>query len=141
MLSVLLILVEIFAEFGDKADNIHLYARCEGAWKGVHFFQLLDHYTYPHLVNITQLPKKIYSCVLRKQILIFCRRFNFIFTRFCSCLLKSSNTEMSGQVVGEGVGQLSKSRLPAHIPEFDAHTAGVTDVCDGNFEKRRLTDV
>ena len=29
----------------------------------------------------------------------------------------------SVQGVGEGVGQLSKSRLPAHVPEFDAHTA------------------
>jgi hypothetical protein len=30
VLSVLLILVEIFSEFGDKADNVHLYARCLG---------------------------------------------------------------------------------------------------------------
>jgi len=28
MLSVLLILVEIFAEFEEKADNLHLYSRC-----------------------------------------------------------------------------------------------------------------
>lgn len=30
MLSLLLILVEIFAEFGDKADNVHIYTRCGG---------------------------------------------------------------------------------------------------------------
>jgi len=41
-----------------------------GGLEGSSVFQLLDHYTYPHLENITQLPKKIYSCVLRKQILI-----------------------------------------------------------------------
>jgi hypothetical protein len=30
MLSLLLILVEIFAEFGDTADNVHLYMRFGG---------------------------------------------------------------------------------------------------------------
>jgi hypothetical protein len=30
VLSVLLIWIEIFAELGDKADNVHLYTRCGG---------------------------------------------------------------------------------------------------------------
>jgi hypothetical protein len=64
------------------------------------------------------------------------RLLNFISVIFRSCLLKRSNTGTLGQAVGDVVASFSKTRLSAHIPEFDAHAAcKVPDVCDRSCEK------
>jgi hypothetical protein len=52
VLSVLLILVEIFTEFEYKADSV-TSTRDFGSLEGSSLYQLLNHNTHPHLVNIT----------------------------------------------------------------------------------------
>lgn len=74
VLSLLLILVEIFAEFDDKADNVHLYMRCGGLGREFSFSVIRPLHVSTFRKYHTAAEENIFLCTAETN--IDCRRFN-----------------------------------------------------------------